>query len=327
MALPWFRFYAEFVSDAKVCTLDERDQIRLVKLFCLRCSDTLETLDDEEIAFALHITPEELAQTKSNLIRKGFLTEDWAIRNWSKRQYKSDSSTDRVRKFRAKETPGKTEANVTETGKKRYSNGVDTETEVEAEKKTNKPGKVPRLGKVLIKEIVNIYHNKLKMLPNVRLPLGKVSSTNLRNRVKDLNTTEDKIKEHFTELFTTVSKSEFLTGKKTDWSATFHWIIRPTNYEKILNGEYTSLKTYKKDKPIKLYCTELGDDFKPLHPSVEVTRKSNGSNYVSCETCKGPMVEGYILESHISQAHKDLSNKRVHTGFTSISEILTRRKE
>ena len=328
MALPWFRFYTEFATDPKVCTLQEKDQIRLVKLFCLRCSETLHGLNDEEIAFALNISPDELAKSKDNLIRKGFITDDWAIRNWSKRQYKSDSSSERVRKFRAKEVE-----EGPETVTKRYSNAVDTETEEEKENKQTKPGpKLARLGKGLIENIINEYHNTLENLPTVRQPLGIVSSKNLRNRVKAFGGTDEKILAHFKALFTTVSKSDFLIGKKTDWSATFHWIIRPTNYEKILNGEYTPLKTYKKTKLTKLFCTELGPDYKPLHPVREIIKDSKGPIYISCVTCNCPMVEAYELEGFISDARKkDLPTQikqvtEVTSGPTSISKLLQRKE-
>ena len=56
MANPWFRMYAEFATDAKVQMLTEAMQRRYLMLMCLRCSNALVTLQDEEIAFQLRIS-------------------------------------------------------------------------------------------------------------------------------------------------------------------------------------------------------------------------------------------------------------------------------
>ncbi len=99
--MDWFRMYNEFASDAKVQSMPEAMQRRLVMLLCLRCSNALVTLHDDEIAFALRISEQELAETKALFMRKGFVDESWEIANWDKRQFASDSSAARVAKHRA----------------------------------------------------------------------------------------------------------------------------------------------------------------------------------------------------------------------------------
>lgn len=100
--MQWFRLYTEFATDPKVQMMDEALQRRLVMLFCLQCSGDLETLSDDEIAFALRITKEALHETFHAFHERGFLDENNRISNWDKRQYRSDTSTGRVRKFREK---------------------------------------------------------------------------------------------------------------------------------------------------------------------------------------------------------------------------------
>lgn len=100
MANQWFRMYAEFASDPKVQMMSEAMQRRLVMLFCMRCCDVTVTLSDEEIAFQLRISDEELASTKDLFMRRGFIDSDWNIVNWEKRQYASDSSAERTRAYR-----------------------------------------------------------------------------------------------------------------------------------------------------------------------------------------------------------------------------------
>jgi hypothetical protein len=101
LSLPWFRMYAEFATDTKVQSMSEALQRRLVMLFCLQCSGDLEKLDDDELACALRIAPDELVKTVDVFERKGFLDPSGTISNWNKRQFKSDSSTERVRAHRA----------------------------------------------------------------------------------------------------------------------------------------------------------------------------------------------------------------------------------
>lgn len=52
-----------------------------------------------------------------------------------------------------------------------------------------------------------------------------------------------RIKEHpnvdwFNEIFHRVSRSDFLTGRKTDFVATIDWVLGPKNLAKVLNGNY-----------------------------------------------------------------------------------------
>jgi hypothetical protein len=101
MANAWFRLYSEFAHDPKVQTMPVAMQRHLIMLFCLRCEGKpLRKYSDEEIAYFLQITPLELPPVKSILEKKGFIDNTWEILNWDKRQYVSDSSTDRVRQYR-----------------------------------------------------------------------------------------------------------------------------------------------------------------------------------------------------------------------------------
>lgn len=100
MANQWFRMYSEFATDAKVQSMSEAMQRRLTMLLCLRCSDVLATLQDDELQCAMRISDEELAETKALFMRKGFIDGDWNLLNWDKRQFNSDSSTERSRKHR-----------------------------------------------------------------------------------------------------------------------------------------------------------------------------------------------------------------------------------
>ncbi len=141
MSNQWFRMYAEFSSDPKVQSMSEAMQRRLVMLFCLHASGDFEKLTREEIAFALRNDDVTLHETLQLFHQKGFCDENGNLKNWNKRQYKSDSSVDRVKKYRdnKKKYEEKTDGNKNVTTMKRYSNAdvtppdteADTDTEIE----------------------------------------------------------------------------------------------------------------------------------------------------------------------------------------------------
>jgi hypothetical protein len=127
MANPWFRMYAEFANDQKVQMLCESDQRRLVMLFCLRCNDNV-TLHDEEVTFLLRISNDEWQKSKVTFLERGFIDKHNQILNWDKRQFKSDTSKNRVSAYRER-NKNKSNGNVTLHSNK--SNAVDTDTDTE----------------------------------------------------------------------------------------------------------------------------------------------------------------------------------------------------
>lgn len=124
--MEWFRLYAEFATDPKVQMLSEAMQRRLIMLFCLQCSNGIETfhetLRETTLAFALRISEAELAETKDVFLSRGFINEDWTLVNWNDRQFVSDSSTARVRKHREAK---KQASETSETLPKRSSNALE----------------------------------------------------------------------------------------------------------------------------------------------------------------------------------------------------------
>jgi hypothetical protein len=96
---PWFRMYVEFADDPKVQMMPEAMQRRLLMLFCERGKG--ETLHETERAFHWRVTETELSETKALFMQKDFIDGAWNLLNWNKRQFLSDSSTDRVRRHRS----------------------------------------------------------------------------------------------------------------------------------------------------------------------------------------------------------------------------------
>ena len=148
MANQWFRLYSEFAHDPKIQMMSEAMQRRFVMILCLRCSNVSATLHDEEIAFQLRISEEEWQATKQVFTSKNMLTNDNEIVNWDKRQFSSDSSTERSRKHREHKKDMQQQRNVAATPPDtntdtEYKNTVGSEAETNlecvCEEKTEKP--------------------------------------------------------------------------------------------------------------------------------------------------------------------------------------------
>lgn len=101
MSNAWFRLYAEFATDPKIQMLSESLQRRFIMLLCIRCNGSV-TLHDDEVTFQMRVTPEEWQETKAIFIAKGFIDKANNIIHWDKRQFRSDSSKERVARHREK---------------------------------------------------------------------------------------------------------------------------------------------------------------------------------------------------------------------------------
>lgn len=169
MANQWFRLYAEFATDPKVQMMSESMQRRYIMLLCMRCSNSLVTLQDEEVAFQLRITAEELTETKALFIKKGFITSTWDLPNWEKRQFASDTSAARVAKHRAlQKVKQEAPSNDDVTLQKQKCNALEQNRTEQIG--TNVPvAESDPLPKIQSSSVVEIYHEVLPELPKVKI--------------------------------------------------------------------------------------------------------------------------------------------------------------
>lgn len=151
MGMPWFRIYYEMIDDPKIGTLSDSAFRVWVELLCLACETGkggLIGLTIQEICWRVR---RDIKVSLTALKDRGLIVENddgfLCITNWEKRQFCSDSSTDRVRKYR--ENKKKHDGNGYETLQKRYRNVIDTDTDTEQirtdtdKKKRKKPKKHP----------------------------------------------------------------------------------------------------------------------------------------------------------------------------------------
>lgn len=100
----WFRMWAEAVDDEKLRLLAFEDRWHFVALLCLKAQGTLDEPDEDlrrrKIGIKLGLDSRELETAMKRLETVGLVSTVWAPIAWNKRQFVSDSSTSRVRKFR-----------------------------------------------------------------------------------------------------------------------------------------------------------------------------------------------------------------------------------
>lgn len=257
MSNPWFRMYSEFATDPKVQMLHEAMQRRLLMIMCMRCSNSLVTLQEQEIAFQLRITDSELAETKAVFIAKGFIDSAWNVRNWEKRQFASDTSKARVAKHRAlQKEKQSTDGSGNVTLQKQNDNGLEqnrTDTDIEGKPSLSpvKPATPPNCPHV---EIIDLYAKHLPNLPQPKVELWDgTGATNLRERWRWLLTAKKKSGERyatdtteglawFDRFFAYVAESDFLTGRDSKWSCDLLWLVKAANFTKVVQGNYENQK-------------------------------------------------------------------------------------
>jgi hypothetical protein len=125
----WWRAYNEAVDDPKLILLSDKAHRAWFNLMCVASANAGILPEIKFIAVKLRITPQQASSIIAELVQAGLIDKRddgrFEPHNWNGRQYKSDVSTERVKRFRKRERnvpPG-----VSETP-------PETETETEAEK-------------------------------------------------------------------------------------------------------------------------------------------------------------------------------------------------
>lgn len=134
--LPWLRLYTDTVDNEKIRLLAFEDRWHYIALLCLMQQGVLDN-DNEllarKIAVKLGVQLPALQEIKKRLMDVELIRNDFRPVGWNKKQYKSDSSVERVRKHRKNKDIK--ECNVTETLLKRKCNALDTDTDTDTEQK------------------------------------------------------------------------------------------------------------------------------------------------------------------------------------------------
>ena len=137
--MQWFRLYAGIVDDEKLRLLAFEDRWHYVALLALKCDGILDKgLDramlNRQVAVKLGVQLRELEAVANRLEEVGLIdAETFQPLAWDRRQFKSDSSTVRVREFRERKKRAAEQASNHVTEGNVSVTPPDTETDTDTE--------------------------------------------------------------------------------------------------------------------------------------------------------------------------------------------------
>jgi hypothetical protein len=163
MSSRWWRAYDEAVDDPKLQRLPPPLFKSWFNLMCIASMNGGVLPSIEDVAFKLHVSKLKAELTVSALHSAGLVDEietgKFAPHNWSGRQFQSDVSTERVKRFRntkrnvsttVSETPPETEAD-TETDSEAYASAPSAPEELNLEVvDEDEKAKLFRIGKPIL---------------------------------------------------------------------------------------------------------------------------------------------------------------------------------
>lgn len=143
----WFRFYAEVVHDPKVQQLPAATFKQWVNLLCIACENEGALPPEQHIAYTMRMSVQSCRNMLIEFKRLGLLDQDskgvLKPHNWDSRQFQSDVSTERVRKFR--ERKKRSSETAPETFQK-LPRARDTDTETDTDKTPVVPLQAHEIG-------------------------------------------------------------------------------------------------------------------------------------------------------------------------------------
>jgi len=267
--MPWFRMFADFMTDWRIEALAFEDQRHFVFLLCAKCAGYLDedypnaTIRDRAIGRRLGLQGEALDNAKARLLEVGLIDDAWQPVKWEQRQAPSDSSTNRVREYRARQAakdgaakdpkqpaiPGnpspEQDETVTETVSGRDGNGLDRDREGDLDLDPAPNGAVPDanapgLDRCPIGKIVDLYHEALPNAPRV-VRVTPARAAQIRARWQQGNRDLGE----WRGFFEYVAQSPFLTGQSQPrpgsarpFVADLEWLVKEANWVKVIEGRY-----------------------------------------------------------------------------------------
>lgn len=227
--MQWFRLYSRIVDDEKLRLLAFEDRWHFVALCCLKSSGLLDEPESDmrsrKIAVKLGIQVRELEEVARRLREVELIDENLNPRAWNDLQYRSDNSTERVKKYRQKqERNAKARLrNVSETAQ-------ETETETDTEEKEANASSCATDVALKPAHVFDFWNEDIA-------PLGK-RAVQARSPER-IQLVKARIREHglsvFQQVFANIRGSPFLLDAK---GIQFDWVMQKKNFTKILEGNY-----------------------------------------------------------------------------------------
>lgn len=231
----WFRFYAEALDDPKVQKLDPTTFKHWVNLLCLTAKHDGILPSQDDIAFALRIDNIACQSLLDRLLIGGLIDvlkggpngSRIAPHGWESRQYKSDVSTERVKRYRERSKNVAVTPPDTDTES-------DTDTDILTSKEVMSETPVSDTqDKIKIDDIVDVWNE-------IAGKLGKPKVRHMTPERKKLIKTRlaQYSEDDFIQVFQNIQKSPFLRGETGWMGCGFDWVFKKTNFQKILEGNY-----------------------------------------------------------------------------------------
>lgn len=143
--LLWFRLHAEFATDPVVQALSFDDQRHFVMLLCFKASGLLDRqfgsaqLRLDVIRKTIGLDGKAWDEMRNRLVAIGLIDNDLQPINWDKRQFTSDSSSERTKAYRER--------------LKRHGDVTVTVPETETETETKKSKAIPRVPRSAVPSV------------------------------------------------------------------------------------------------------------------------------------------------------------------------------
>lgn len=230
--LKWFRAYADIVDDDKLRLLAFEDRWHFVALCALKCSGLLDEPDSplrsRKIAVKLGVQVRELEEIARRLEEVGLIDKNLNPAKWNDLQYRSDTSTERVKKYREKQHRNGVQrfGNVSVTAQE-----TDTDTESNSSNDERSSGDDP--AQLRPEHVFEGYQGLAK---DLGLTVPRDFSPERRQLVRG------RIAQHplddFLTVFARCRGSPFLRGDKDRTPLTFDWLMKKANFLKTLEGNY-----------------------------------------------------------------------------------------
>lgn len=135
--------------------------------------------------------------------------------------------TEKKQQGNTKETPRKQQGNKVNKDKKENNIGDSDESLVCGASQ-------PHTEHIDYSELVKFFNEETKgVFGTVRTPLSDSRKGMINARIKSYG------KKTFADMIHRAYQSDFLKGQnKKGWTASFDWLIKPTNFEKVISGNY-----------------------------------------------------------------------------------------
>lgn len=212
----WFRSHARKLNSPKVQRLSDKLYRAWDSLLCVACESGGKLAPIADTAFLLRKSEKETQALIDELIARDFFVKtETGIepKDWSEWQYKSDVSTDRVKRFRERQ------GNVSETPSE-----SEAETDTESEE-----------------EIIRAFALFNDATKRTNWPAAQKLDAKRKRRLRDRLTEVGGI-EGFALVLAKAEGSEFLTVKWPNFN--LDWMLKPENFTKLQEGNYDN-KTVK----------------------------------------------------------------------------------